>query len=129
MAHFAEINDSNIVIRVIVVADENEADGENWCNGFLGGTWKKTSYNTSANVHALGGTPFRKNYAGIGDTFDASRNAFIPSKPYPSMTLNETICNWEYAIAYPSDQDSKIFTWNESDYQADNSTGWVEVSP
>ena len=45
------------------------------------------------------------------------------------MTLNETICNWEYAIAYPSDQDSKIFTWNESDYQADNSTGWVEVSP
>ena len=56
MAHFAEIDGSNIVTKVIVVADEHEADGENWCNGFLGGTWKQTSYNTVGNVHALGGT-------------------------------------------------------------------------
>ena len=88
MAHFAEIDENNIVLRVIVVADEHEADGENWCNGFLGGTWKQTSFNTVGNVHALGGTPFRKNYAATGMTYDASRNAFLNSQPFAFLFLS-----------------------------------------
>ena len=119
MAHFAEINASNIVTRVIVVADEHEADGENWCNNFLGGTWKQTSYNTYGNVHALGGTPYRKNYAGGGFTYDASKDAFIPAKPYPSWTLVESTCLWKA----PTDQPDNdlVYSWNE------DTTAWVEV--
>ena len=127
MAHFAEIDENNIVTRVIVVADEHEADGENWCHNFLGGTWKKTSYNTRGNVHALGGTPFRKNYAGTGDTYDASRDAFIEEKEFASWTLNETTCLWEPPVTYPDD--GKDYDWNETAYQADNSTGWDEATP
>tara|TARA_R110002051_G_C8358396_1_gene441421 strand:+ start:71 stop:451 length:381 start_codon:yes stop_codon:yes gene_type:complete len=126
MAHFAELNESNIVIRAIVVNDEHEADGENWCNNLLEGTWKQTSYNTFANVHALGGTPFRKNFAGIGMTYDATRDAFIYPQPYTSWTLNETTCSWEAPIAHSSD--NKIYSWDEDAYQADNSTGWVASS-
>ena len=126
MAHFAEIDGSNIVLRVIVVADENESDGENWCNGFLGGTWKQTSYNTYGGVHSLGGTPFRKNYAGIDFTYDASRDAYIEPQLYPSWILNETTCLWESPIT--GLDDGKIYEWNESAYQADNSTGWDEVT-
>ena len=125
MAHFAEIDENNIVLRVIVVADEHEADGENWCNGFSGGTWKQTSFNTVGNVHTLDGTPFRKNYAGIGYTYDTTRDAFIPPKPYPSWALNETTCLWESPIDYPSD--NKIYRWDEDVYQADNNTGWVGI--
>ena len=125
MAHFAEIDENNIVLRVIVVADEHEADGENWCNGFLGGTWKQTSFNTVGNVHALGGTPFRKNYAGTGMTYDASRNAFLNSQPFASWALNETTCLWESPIDYPSG--NKIYRWDEDAYQADNNNGWVEI--
>jgi hypothetical protein len=120
MAHFAEIDENNIVTRVIVVADENEADGENWCNNFLGGTWKKTSYNTLGNVHALGGTPFRKNYAGVGDTYDASRDAFIEQKQFTSWTLNETTCLWNPPVAAPDDD--KLYEWNETE------TRWDEVT-
>ena len=126
MAHFAEIDESNIVTRVIVVADENEADGENWCNGFLGGTWKQTSYNTLGGIHLLGGTPFRKNYAGVGDTYDASRDAFIEQKQFASWTLNETTCLWEPPIPQPDD--GKDYFWDETNYQADNSNGWHELT-
>tara|TARA_B100000929_G_scaffold287759_1_gene275009 strand:- start:589 stop:981 length:393 start_codon:yes stop_codon:yes gene_type:complete len=127
MAHFAEIDENNIVTRVIVVADEHEADGENWCNNFLGGTWKQTSYNTLGNVHALGGTPLRKNYAGTGDTYDATRDAFIEPHEFPSWTLNETTCMWNPPIPVPDD--GKMYEWNETAHQADNSTGWDEVTP
>jgi hypothetical protein len=120
MAHFAEIDESNIVTRVIVVADENEADGENWCNGFLGGTWKQTSYNTLGGIHLLGGTPFRKNYAGVGDTYDASRDAFIEQKQFASWTLNETTCLWNPPVAAPDDD--KLYEWNETE------TRWDEVT-
>ena len=120
MAHFAEINDINIVTRVIVVADEHEADGENWCNALLGGTWKQTSYNTLGGVHSLGGTPFRKNYAGIGYTYDSTRDAFIPPKPYPSWILIEDTCDWEAPVALPDDD--KIYGWDEA------TTNWVEIS-
>ena len=127
MAHFAELDENNIVIRVIVVSDENEADGENWCNALLGGTWKKTSYNTKGNVHALGGTPFRKNYAGMGDTYDQSRDAFIEPKEYASWVLNETTCMWESPIPVPDNE--KMYVWNETAYQTDNTTGWEETTP
>jgi|TARA_R110000787_G_scaffold34615_1_gene89456 hypothetical protein len=126
MAHFAEIDESNIVIRVIVVADENEADGENWCNGFLGGTWKQTSYNTRANIHLLGGTAFRKNYAGTGYTYDSTKDAFIPPKPFNSWVLNETTCCYDAPVSYPDD--GKNYVWDETAYQDDNSTGWVEFT-
>ena len=111
MAHFAEIDGSNIVLRVIVVDDENEADGENWCNGFLGGTWKQTSYNTYGGVHSLGGTPLRKNYACTGFTYDTTRDAFISPQPYPSWTLNETTYQWESPVDYPDD--GERYEWNE----------------
>jgi len=126
MAHFAEIDGSNIVTRVIVIDDEHEADGENWCHNFLGGTWKKTSFNTKFNVHALGGTPFRKNYAGVGSTYDATRDAFYPASPFASWVLNDTTCKWECPIDLPADT-SKAWHWDEDAYQADNSTGWVET--
>ena len=126
MAHFAEIDENNIVTRVIVVADEHEADGENWCNSFLGGTWKKTSYNTRGNVHALGGTPYRKNYAGVNDIFDASRDAFVEPQEFASWILNETTCLWSPPIAYPDD--GKYYEWNETAHQTDNSTGWDEIT-
>ena len=119
MAHFAEIDGSNIVLRVLVIADEHEADGENWCNALLGGTWKQTSYNTTEGVHLLGGTPFRKQFAEIGGTYDVARDAFIPIQPYPSWTLNESTCKWEPPVAKPVDD--KVYRWNE------DTTNWVEV--
>ena len=91
MAHFAEIDENNIVTRVLVVDDANENDGQTFlaetCN--LGGTWIKTSYNTQGGVHSNGGTPLRKNYAGIGYTYDSERDAFISPKPFASWVLDE----------------------------------------
>ena len=94
MAHFVEIDSNNVVLRGVVVSDDNQDRGHNFLANDLnlGGTWLQTSYNTCANVHRLGGTPFRKNYAGIGYTYDAGRDAFIPPKPYPSWILNELTC-------------------------------------
>jgi len=74
-------------------------------------TWKQTSSNTRGNVHRLGGTPFRKNYAVIGTTYDETRDAFIFNKPYPSFTLNETTCLWDAPTPYP--EDGKEYIWNE----------------
>ena len=125
MAHFSELGESNIVTRVIVVDDDHEADGENWCNGVYGGTWKQTSYNTFAGAHSLGGTPLRKNYAGLGDTYDSSKDAFIEPKPYSSWTLNEDTCRWDAPVDKPDD--GKLYEWDESVYQGDNTKGWVEV--
>lgn len=127
MANFAEIDDNNIVLRVVAVADEHQSDGENWCNSVLGGTWKQTSYNTRGNVHSLGGTPFRKNYAIDGSTYDAAKDAFIEPKPYASWTLNNTTCLYSPPITRPDT--GNMHTWDESAYQADNSTGWVELIP
>jgi hypothetical protein len=112
MAHFAEVDGNNIVLRVLVVDDLNESDGQNFLANTLGlgGTWLKTSYNTAAGVHANGGTPLRKNYAGIGYTYDSGRDAFIAPKPYPSWVLNETSCVYEAPVAMPTDGE---YTWNE----------------
>ena len=112
MAHFAEVDENNIVLRVLVVDDSQESNGQEFLATTLGlgGTWIKTSYNTLAGVHANGGTPLRKNYAGIGYTYDSGRDAFIPPKPYPSWVLNETSCVYEAPVAMPTDG---LYTWNE----------------
>lgn len=122
MAHFAQIDENNVVVQVLVVSDAEEHRGQEFLADDLGlgGTWKKTSYNTQGGVHANGGTPYRKNYAGIGYTFDAARDAFIPPKPFNSWLLNETSCLWEAPVAYPTD--GKMYTWDEA------STSWVEVA-
>jgi hypothetical protein len=113
MAHYAFLDSNNIVTEVIVGKDEGE-DGIDWeqhYGEFRGQPCKRTSYNTNGGVHLNGGTPYRKNYAGIGYTFDASRDAFIPPKPYPSWLLNETSCNWESPTPMPND--GKMYSWNE----------------
>ncbi len=124
MAHFAKINESNIVTQVVVVNDsdgDNDTDGQNFLNNLFKTThtWKKTSYNTYGNTHRLGGTPYRKNFASVGFTYDSSRDAFIEPKPYNSWTLDETTCLWEPPVTYPSD--GKSYEWDESNRQ------WVEA--
>jgi len=113
MAHYAFLDKNNIVTEVIVGKNEGE-ENINWeqhYGNFRGQICKRTSYNTYGGVHQLGGTPFRKNYAGIGYTYDLQRDAFIPKKPYNSWILNETTCNWEAPVAYPTD--GQIYSWNE----------------
>ena len=135
MAHFAQIDSNNIVTQVIVVADADTADAQGnhmesigiaFCQRLIGGNWKQTSYNTHGGVHSLGGTPFRKNYAGLGYTYDAQRDAFIPPKPYASWVLNETTCLWDAPVAMPSDAGQgdppKMYTWNEE------TKAWVEIT-
>ena len=124
MAHFAILNESNIVIRVEVVnnnviLDDDDAEQEQLGIDFLislygAGNYKQTSYNGN----------IRKNYAGIGYTYDSERDAFIPPKVSENWPLNNTTCLWEPPIAYPDD--GKIYQWDEDAYQADNNNGWVE---
>jgi hypothetical protein len=119
MAHYAFLDENNIVTEVIVGKNENEdnIDWEVHYGNFRGQTCKRTSYNTQGGVHGLGGTPLRKNYAGIGYTYDSQRDAFIPPKPYTSWTLNETSCLWEAPTPYPTDvgtaEAPNRYTWNE----------------
>lgn len=124
MAHFAEIDENNIVTRVLVVGDDQEDRGQEFLADDLGlgGTWLKTSYNTQGGVHTLGGTPFRKNYAGIGYSYDEILDAFIPPKPYASWILNEETCNWNAPVEMPVEE-GKFFVWDE------DTTSWVEFVP
>jgi hypothetical protein len=127
MAHFAEIDENNIVTRVLVVGDDQEDRGQEFLADDLdlGGTWLKTSYNTQGGVHTLGGTPFRKNYAGIGYSYDETLDAFIPPKPFPSWILDEDTCGWNPPVAYPTvdPEDPIMYIWDE------DTTSWVEFSP
>ena len=128
MAHFAKINQNNIVVTVNVVHNnellidgvENEQKGIDFLNTLFNtnDNWKQTSYNTFGGIHRLGGTPFRKNHAGVGFTYDEGRDAFIAPQSYPSWTLNEDTCCWEAPVAYPDD--GKRYSWNEE------ITNWVE---
>ena len=116
MAHFAKVKDSK-VIKVIVAEQE-------FIDTFIDnipGTWVQTSYNTRGGVHKLGGTPLRYNFAGIGDIYDAQKDAFYSQQPFPSWTLNETTYLWEAPVAYPDD--GKLYDWNEE------TVSWVEVTP
>jgi len=109
MAHFAEIDENNIVIRVLVGDDKKPNEGLDWIVERLGGTWVQTSYNTAGGKHLQGGTPLRKNFAGVGYFYDAEKDAFIPPKPFESWLLNEDSCLWEAPIEQPGD----FYTWNE----------------
>ena len=96
MAHWAEINENNIVLRVLVTSNDDIDEGYQWLIDSFGGRWIKTSYNTSGGIHLLGGTPFRKNYAGINYTYDEQRDAFIVPKPEGDQwVLNEETCQWD----------------------------------
>ena len=115
MAHFAKVVDGKVT-QVIVAEPE-------FFNTFVDsspGEWIQTSYNTRGGVHTLGGTPLRKNYAGIGFSYDRVKDAFIPPQPYASWTLNDTTCLWDPPVAYPDD--GKIYKWDEQ------TTNWVEVT-
>ena len=103
MAHFAEIDKNNVVVRVLVVDDLYEANGENYLVNELGlgGTWLKTSYNTINGKHLKDGKPFRKNFAGIGMIYDKEKDAFYEPQPYPSWTLNKDTCVWEPPVPRP----------------------------
>ena len=113
MAHFAKVN-NGIVEQVIVAEPE-------FFTTFVDsspGEWIQTSYNTSGGVHKLGGTPLRKNFAGIGFTYDRTKDAFIPPKPFNSWVLDEQTCLWNAPVAYPTDD--KVYNWDEA------TTSWVE---
>ena len=122
MAHFAKIGLNNKVIEVLSVHNnelkdsngvEQEVNGINFLTNLTGWSiWVQSSYNTYAGVHSNGGTPLRKNNAGIGYTYDEDRDAFIPKKLYASWTLDETTCQWEAPVAYPID--GKNYIWNET---------------
>jgi hypothetical protein len=123
MATFVKIENNIVITGVSVVnevlKDSNGVEQEQLGINFLrtlynepNAIWKQTSYNTNAGVHSLGGTPFRKNHAGIGYTYDETRDAFIPPKPFNSWILNETTCQWEAPITRP--QDGNMYHWNES---------------
>jgi hypothetical protein len=122
MAHFAKLDENNVVTQVIVVADKDTADvngvekeyiGAAFCEKLFGGTWKQTSYNSN----------FRKRYAGIGYTFNEDLDAFIPPKPYPSWTLNNLTANWVPPIPEPEDAGTglppKLYMWNEENQSWD----------
>ena len=122
MAHYAFLDSNNIVTEVIVGKNEGEesTDWEVHYGNFRGQTCKRTSYNTQGGVHTGGGTPYRKNYAGIGYTYDEARDAFISPKPYPSWLLNESTCQWEAPVPYPVD--GERYRWDEAAGE------WVEYS-
>jgi hypothetical protein len=119
MAHYAILNENNIVTQVIVGKNENEPMPEGYLSweDYYGA--KKTSYNTKGGVHSQGETPFRKNYAGIGYSYDSNRDAFIPPKPFPSWILNEETCLWEPPYPMPDDR-ILHWEWNESEQKWDN---------
>jgi hypothetical protein len=122
MAHFCRLDENNIVTQVIVVGNKDTADasgvekeyiGAAFCERLFGGNWKQTSYNGNK----------RKNYAGIGYTFDATRDAFIPPKPFNSWVLVEETCQWKAPVDMPADagtgEPPKRYTWDEA------TTSWV----
>ena len=114
MAHYAKI-ENNIVTQIIVAEQE-------FFDTFIDtspGEWIQTSYNTHGGVHSLDGTPLRKNYAGIGFSYDRTLDAFIPPKPYPSWILNKETCLWNAPVEYP--EDGKMYRWNEE------TVNWIEV--
>jgi hypothetical protein len=131
LSHFAKLDENNIVTFVTVGRQEDDGQ-EAVLSARTGDVYKQTSYNTRGGVHYTDGVPsedqtkaFRKNYAGLGYTYDAGRDAFIPQKPYASWVLNETTCLWDAPVAMPEDagtgEPPKRYTWDE------DTISWVEV--
>ena len=126
MASFAKIGLNNKVIEVLAVNNnelkdsngvEQEVNGIDFLTKLTGyPIWKQTSYNTVGGVHSSGGTPLRKNHAGIGYTYDENRDAFIPPKPYTSWVLNESTCLWQAPVTMPATEleENQYYFWNES---------------
>ena len=112
MAHYAFLDENNIVTEVIVGRDEADFDWERYYGNQRNQVCKRTSYNTFGDQHREGGTPFRKNFAGKGFTYDRERDAFIPPQPYASWTLNEDTCLWDPPVLMPDD--GKMYWWNEA---------------
>ena len=136
MAHYAQLDENSTVLTIVVIADSDTLDGDGneseavgiaFCKSLWGSdtNWKKTSYNTRANVHLASGTPFRKNYANIGGVYDSVRDAFYMAKPYPSHTLNETTCLWEAPTPNPAGDNpaegAQKYDWDES------SLSWIAI--
>lgn len=118
MAHYAYLDSDNKVIQVIVGRDEGDmVDGVSSWEEYYGAV--RCSYNTYAGTHINGGTPFRKNFPGIGYYYDADRDAFIPPKLFDSWILNEETCHWDPPVPYP--EDGKLYDWNEE------TLSWDEV--
>jgi hypothetical protein len=115
MAHFAEIDENNIVIRVVVVLDEEEHRGHEFLSQDLGlgGTWLKTSYNTFVGKHTLGGTPYRLNYASPGGIYDPETDSFYHPQPFPSFILDKTTGTWSAPIPKPDDTEDVFYIWDE----------------
>ena len=114
MSHFAKVE--NGVVTQVIVIEQDVLNTGHWGDP---ASWVQTSYNTSGGVHTQGGTPLRKNFAGIGYTYDAGRDAFIAPKPFASWLLNESTCQWGAPTAMPTD--GKNYVWRES------TTSWVEM--
>jgi hypothetical protein len=110
MAHFAQLDDNNIVLQVLVTDNNYPNEGYDWLIETFGGRWLQTSYNAR----------IRKNFAGIGYTYDEQRDAFIPPKPFESWTLDEETCNWVAPKPYPTDE--KIYVWDETEQD------WKEIN-
>ena len=131
MAYFAQLDENNIVVRVISVSneitsdifgDEHEVLGEVFCKNHtrIKNTWKQTSYNNN----------IRGRFAGVGYSYDEEMDIFVPPKPYPSWIFDGDTINWNPPLEYPSeDLTGKKYFWDEEAYQADNTTGWVLVTP
>lgn len=111
MSHFAKVE--NGIVTQVIVAEQDVID-----SGMFGSGWIQTSYNTYGGSHKNGGTPFRKNYAGVGFTYDSDRDAFIPPQPFLSWILNEETCLWDAPVEYPTD--GNRYSWNEE------TTSWIE---
>tara|TARA_Y100000034_G_C6523891_1_gene225576 strand:+ start:34 stop:405 length:372 start_codon:yes stop_codon:yes gene_type:complete len=122
MAHYAYINSDNVVTEVVKGPDEGNFDWEGYFGNKKGLLCKRTSYNTLSGVHKLGGTPFRKNFASVGGTYNLSKDAFIPLKnaDLPSWILDETTCQWKAPVDKPDD--GKPYAWDEANTQ------WVEAA-
>ena len=135
MAHFAQLDDNNVVIQVIVVSNDDCSDGSGtesesigvaFCQKLLGANtkWKQTSYNGNMRVR----------YAGIGYSYNESLDAFVPPQPFPSWTLNNTTAAYDPPLTEPTLTEEQItagsyYSWDEDAYQADNTTGWVLTTP
>lgn len=119
MAHYAFLDENFIVTEVIVGKDESNYDWEAHYGQFRGQLCKRTSYNTHGGVHNGGGTPYRKNYAGIGYSYDPQRDAFIPPRPFASWQLNESTCLWDPPTPMPTD--GQMYRWDE------DTTSWVVI--